>query len=672
VLKPEGGGRPCWHVHRSVDLRLARPASQAVAGQGVELAEFTAAQRQAAYQRAECVRLFREAKATRPGRVTGPDGWLRQFMEELRSQFPALKISKSSLYDWEKRAGSPIDLIALIDTRGGAKEAGGSAQAWKYFSEQYLDPREPSVKLCWERTRDFAKHQGVGWCSLHSCRRQVRAGTRPGLDLETQIYYRRPAEWRSKFATYHEQDPERYDFGECWVGDHRPLDVFCLFEGKVIRPYLTTFQDWRSRRIVGWALSPSPSTDVILAALHDALADPMNGGPPTYAIVDHGKDFESYALHGITKAERRAGKASVQIDEPIFRGVFGRLGIEVVFAQPYGPQGKAREERSFATIAARFDKSLPHYTGKDTTRKPEDLTERVRKQRHLMPTLERLRERLGTWIAGHNATTDHSIPDLVIDGERLSRDAAIGLRPTRRPLPAADDLAELLMVYHRPQTVGRLGVGVTIDGQRIHFGQYQPELRPYKGTKRRVVVAFDPNRELKEVVVRDAETGRRITVAQRNALIGRAHGADAEMTKGDLKAAAKKKRLYEKAKKIVREHREVEYLTSEELAADEARQRRQADDPPSVEGNFRLVQPTFEAESSADERPKKKAAGAESDEIEFVALPSVHELLKQSQHDEDDLSPFDWSDLDDATTEDEGAFDLSMLEPRESGEEGEP
>lgn len=610
-IKPRGGGRPKWHVHVSCDPRKLGAEQLALAPAKADgLEHFTATQRRQADQRAECVRRFRREKQLRQRPVKD---WIGELVAELDAASPDISVSQSSLYRWHKDAGEPIDLLQLVDTRGGKKDAGGSPEAWRYFAEQFNDPREPSVKLVWERTRDWARQRGVNWCSLHSCRRQAAAGTRPNLDLETQVYHRRPAEWRSRWAAWHEQDPERYAVGECWVADHRPLDVFCLHEGKPIRPYVTTWQCWRSRRIVGWALSPNPNTDTILAALHMALVDPVNGGPPTWAILDNGKDFDSYALHGQTKLERkRNGKVDVTIDQPHFRGVFGRLGIEVVFSQPYGPQGKSREERSFATMAARFDKSLPHYTGRDTTRKPENLNDLKAKKGHLMPTLSRLRERLGAWIAGHNATTDHSIDDLVVDGERLSRDAMMARRATRRMVP--DDLSELLMIHDRPQSVGRNGVGLTIDGQRIRFGQYAVELGPYKNTKKKVTVAYDPSGPLRQVLVRDAATDRFVCWAERNQLMGRAHGHAAEANKADFKKAAKSKRQYVKAMKLVREHREHEYLTTEELAADQAAERLSPPDQPRVEGALKFPREPDDAPSpESGGESMAMAAGAEHD-----------------------------------------------------------
>src|SRR5690606_657111 len=92
---------------------------------------------------------------------------------------------------------------------------------------------------------------------------------------------------------------------QCWVGDHAQLDLVCRFGVKLIRPWITIWQDWRTRRVVGWCLSESPDSTTLLAALRMGLLAPANFGGPDLVWIDNGKDYDSYTLHGRTKKERQ-------------------------------------------------------------------------------------------------------------------------------------------------------------------------------------------------------------------------------------------------------------------------------------------------------------------------------------------------------------------------------
>jgi len=66
---------------------------------------------------------------------------------------------------------------------------------------------------------------------------------------------------------YIPQRTDRYDPGEAWVGDHCQLDFWVRAGKKMFRPWLTAWQDWKTRRIVGYTLAESPNSDTILSAL---------------------------------------------------------------------------------------------------------------------------------------------------------------------------------------------------------------------------------------------------------------------------------------------------------------------------------------------------------------------------------------------------------------------
>ena len=68
------------------------------------------------------------------------------------------------------------------------------------------------------------------------------------------------------FLPHMEQDIERYKALEVAVSDHHCLDCVVMYNGELIRPWLTTFQDLRSGKILGFCPSIKPSSMSIVVA----------------------------------------------------------------------------------------------------------------------------------------------------------------------------------------------------------------------------------------------------------------------------------------------------------------------------------------------------------------------------------------------------------------------
>lgn len=250
--------------------------------------------------------------------------------------------------------------------------------------------------------------------------------------------------------------PDAWAAGTCWVGDHCQLDLWCMHRGQRIRPWLTAWYDWRSRKVTGWVLSDKPSGQTIMAALRRGLMDETNCGGPDVVYIDNGKDYDGYAFHGATKTQRRqrfldAGYA----DDPAFTGLYGLLSIDVIHSLPYNAKAK-RVERWFGYLHDEFDKTFDTYAGCSTAKRPENL-KAILKAPHRVPTFEHVHDRLADFIAGSNASAEHSKDDLA------------GLSPAdfyAQHVPRVRKLADpcvldlLLQTWQRPVRVGRNGVTI--------------------------------------------------------------------------------------------------------------------------------------------------------------------------------------------------------------------
>jgi putative transposase len=113
-----------------------------------------------------------------------------------------------------------------------------------------------------------------------------------------------------------------------WQSDvlHGPL---VETPGKKRKSYLIAFIDDYSRLVPYGAFYPSESLAFFLQALEQALA---KRGVPRKLYVDNGSAFRSHHLEQITAS----------------------LGIALIHARPYKPQGKGKIERWFKTVRGDF------------------------------------------------------------------------------------------------------------------------------------------------------------------------------------------------------------------------------------------------------------------------------------------------------------------------------
>ena len=145
---------------------------------------------------------------------------------------------------------------------------------------------------------------------------------------------------------------------DIWQSDvmHGPR---LFIDGKTKKTYLIAFIDDHSRLIVHGCFYTSESTKVFMIALEQAL---LKRGLPRKIYVDNGSAFRSRQLMHTTAS----------------------LGIALIHARPYKPQGKGKIERVFKTIRSQF---LPGFIGK---------------------TLQDINESFGRWLTDEYHCRKHS------------------------------------------------------------------------------------------------------------------------------------------------------------------------------------------------------------------------------------------------------------------------
>ncbi len=641
VVGPDGG-QAKWFVDRSADPRLGTPADRD-RHTFPDLSAFTAKQRDGAERRRQCVEWLRAGRRDPAAGDTA--AVVARVVERAARDFGGWGVSRTQLYDWDRRYRYPCDLAELVDRRGGDQRSVSSPEAWAMFRDLYLHENQPSVRQCWKEVKRAAAANGWAWCEYSTCHGQLNDRVPP----DQQAMHRTPATWRQQASPFTEQNPESWAAGELWVGDHKQLDVVCHWRAGHVRPWLTTWMDWRTRKVVGYVLSDCPNSTTVLAALRHGVMAADNMGPPAHVWIDNGKDYDAWMFHGQTKAERRSA-VHAKVDEPRAAGLLGRLGIQAHFAVPYCPNGKARLERWFRTLEA-VCKTFETYTGDGVDTTPERLNG-VLAFPGKVPTFAAVESRVAAHIAGYNAGTEHTRADLTDDDGRPVSPADAYARgcPTRRVLADPHALDLLMQHWHRPVTVGRNGITLAVKGQPVHYGQFDLALTPFKALRkadrRPVNVTFHPH-DLGTIRVYDEQL-RFVCTAAMNQVGGRGTG----ITQETVAETARQKARHKRALKHVAEYGLTATLTHEEhLAATAAEQREQGrtppppgdDDPPSL----RIVRTPLDGQAADVGREERRmAVGSESVPFPPVkrslgSLDRLRENLERQarRRDDDDIVP---------------------------------
>mgnify|MGYP006275692631 FL=1 len=576
-------GRDGWSIHRSYDKRLLEQSGPVEAA---DLDGFGSKQQRLAWARWDCLQRFREAKQTRSGPVSR---WLPGFIEQLKVDVAQplaekygdkLKISRSALHDWDRKARTIADVDKLVDRRGGDTFSQGSPEFWKEFGRLYLTDSRRKVKACWRRARDWARSEGFDGCSYQSVLRQLDERFPPAV----QLAYRNPKAYRDRVEPTGQLDPETFSVNQRWESDQRICDVRVIFpDGRIGRPILTAWLDWRTRRCVGHRVEAYGDSETISTSLHAALTNEANaGGPPEIVWFDRGADYLSVA-----GKSRKAPKVSAA-DLPQFRGVLAWLGIDLHLALPRGPRGKARIERWFQFKGVDLDAFLLGFCGNEPANRPESLAAKEKARKGLL-TLDQYRREVAEWIASYNADADHDKADLADGhGRKLSPNGAYRAWITERRLyPRPEALKYLLMRWGKPLTVSKKGIRIEVDGQAFYYGAASTALIPYRnapgrrGRKpRRVFAAYNPENS-GHIYVWEAnksgdfyEPGKFICRAELNHAGGQ-YGTEAN--RRQMKQVARDRTRFNRAAKEYLENAPRQTMRPEDRLALVAAKQRQAD-----------------------------------------------------------------------------------------------
>lgn len=285
-------------------------------------------------------------------------------------EYPALyaklgHVSGTTLYRWYKQW----------------KESGASGLVPKYgmkrggAGESLTDEERELLRTFWLRnTKPSAMHayrlmrENLPWsrCTYQTALRYLNS-----IPPMVAGYAREGAgRFENMFLPYMEQDMTKYRSLDVVVSDHHCVDCIVMYRGKMVRPWLTTFQDLRSGKVLGWCPCVKPSSISIAAAYYMCC---IRWGIPKSLLFDNGKDYRGKWLNGHTeKAKVLTPEGIDEETEAEFRGMFRIVGSDVHFTRTYNGKSKARQERYFRIIGEYLAKDIGTYTGSDSRSRPDD------------------------------------------------------------------------------------------------------------------------------------------------------------------------------------------------------------------------------------------------------------------------------------------------------------
>ena len=579
------GGR--WEVPVTADVRLLGIGGAKDSADSAELLGVPVRKRDEAVRRLGHIRQFEKFAANYHG--------TRMQAAELYCASHGLNIR--TFWRWVSKYRSQ-GLLGLVDNRGW-KLMGDTItpEAFELFKSMYLTQQQLSVKLCWQNVTYINSDQNRGWRipPLGSMYRYIK----DHIPLPVQILMREGlAAYQAKCAPYIEIDPDSVAPGAVWIGDHHQLNCWRRYRGRWIRPWITAWEDMRSRTLVGYYISAAPNQSTILLAFKRAVDI---YGPPEAVKIDNGRDYDSQMWTGRTKAQRKALRAGY-LDEKMLAGIYAMLDVTVSFAIYYHPQSKP-VERWFDTLDVQFTKTLPTYCGKDSARKPDYLPDLLasKKATAISDDMGEFEALVGRYIEVYNRTA-HTGRGM---DSRAPADV-MATRESRRVL--AEGVTDLLLrVWSGELTVGKNGVRL----KGIWYGQYDTELMMYQGKK--VRVAYDPD-DMRQVYIYNSSTMKLIAIAEQARLIGYGDRVSEEALRDAMRQKAK-------AVKVAKEFRNSRLTANMDLTSLTIRAMEDAAVPPDEKQqkalNLKPVHTPLDKQTREHERRGtikllKKAAGAES------------------------------------------------------------
>lgn len=280
-------------------------------------------------------------------------------------------LSARTLYRWlqehKEAGGTGTAALAALAPRYGIKKSGAGASLSSIerglLRNFWLQGNQITMAHAWKDMLHTYPHS--------RCTYQIAARFLQSIPPAERDFYRLGKKrFEDLYLPYVEQNIYQYKSLDLVASDHHVLDCVVLYRGKLIRPWITTFQDYRSGKILGFFPTVKPSSLSIIAAYYMCC---IRYGVPKAVLFDNGKDYKSKLVNGYqTTAKQLTPEGITEEVEVFFQGVLPALGSDIHFTKTYSAKSKGRQERYYRLLGEYLSKDIGSYIGSDTTTRPED------------------------------------------------------------------------------------------------------------------------------------------------------------------------------------------------------------------------------------------------------------------------------------------------------------
>lgn len=419
------------------------------------------------------------------------------FCGKVKLEHPDIKISPDILYK-KYRAYLNNDLEGLVDNRGGWNRGQSSVdqQVFDIFTSYWLTENRLSVENCYGKTvavvREYYPELAGSIPSSRTFAREIKRQLSAAV-ISCGRYGEK--EFMDEYLHYGERGYEKLRPNDCWIGDNHRLDFFTMSDdGRIHRPYITTWEDAKSGIITAATLCDNPSADTTLLSLREGI---LSGyGLPASVYLDNGAEYTAGDVAG---RGHRAKKNWLKEERPAT--ILSILEIAVTNANVRNAKAK-NIERFFCTFKEHYSKSMETYCGGKPDERPHDL-DKLLKDGVIM-TDEELRKIIPVFVKGYNSEKYGGKERRYKAKSRIQIwNEAVQNGEFEFRMSDAENLTLLMMRITGFQQIKRNGVYVMIGGKKVWF----KDDNTVHHVGEEVYVRYDPSR-LQHVDVYDRATDK--------------------------------------------------------------------------------------------------------------------------------------------------------------------
>ncbi len=320
------------------------------------------------------------------------------------------KICRGSLHRWKTKLDGTNDFTKLVPNYQYTSclefRTTLTEEEIKIFMGLLLHPNRISIGKAISYTKYYLKEQGQKFIPADMTFRRYAKWFKDNNYDKWVLARDGEKALADKAEPYIKRDATLLEVGDILVADGHKLNfqVVNPFTGKPCRATIVGFLDWPSTALVGYEIMLEENTQCIASALRNAILN--LDLIPKVIYQDNGRAFRAKYFTD-DKGFNELG----------FRGLYGKLGIETVFAKPYNARAKIIE-RFFKEFQEGFEKLLPSYIGSCIEQKPAYMlrNEKIHKSMHneYVPTIHETRKMIDIWLSFKNSQVCPNFPNLTI------------------------------------------------------------------------------------------------------------------------------------------------------------------------------------------------------------------------------------------------------------------